>query len=272
VLVTVADHPEESLGYSMPELLAVVLARELEDELVGILGTRSEIAYVACRLAQRLSAPGLWFMSGPSGVVNPGIDRVAPIADYALFPLAEAHTDLTDNIDFIDWSQHFFDFAVLGGLQVDRFGNLNTVVVGEWSHPKLRGPGAIGASVLAAHAGHFFILMPDHTPRSFRPAVDFISAVGFGRTGVEREVLGLPGKGPRLLISPLGTFDFDGPSHEMRIRSLHPGVTVDDVQDRTGFTVIVPSGFTETPIPSAEELDILRSEIDRTHVLSEQGN
>jgi glutaconate CoA-transferase, subunit B len=255
-------------GCATAEMLAVLLARELRDEEVGILGTRSEVGYAACRLAQRMQAPGLWFMSGPSGVVNPGGPAIAPIADYALFPGAEAHSDLTDNIDAIDWSHRFFDFAVLGGLQVDRFGNLNTVVVGDWSRPKVRGPGAIGASVLAAHAGHFFILMPDHSPRSFRAEVDFISAVGFGRTGTEREKLRLPGAGPRLLVSPLGTFDFDQ-AHHLRIRTLHEGISVADVQARTGFAIAVPDGpVPVTPGPTASELEILRTEIDRDGQLS----
>jgi len=255
--------------YSTSELLAVVLSRELQDEHVGILGTRSEIAYAACRLAQRTAAPGLWFMSGPSGVVNPGVDSIAPIADYSLFPGSEALTDLTDNIDFIDWSHRFFDFAVLGGLQVDRYGNLNTVVVGDWRNPKLRGPGAIGASVLAAHAGRFFILLPDHSTRIFRPVVDFVSALGFGRTGTERETLGVPGGGPALLISPLGTFDFTETTHELRLRTLHEGVTIAEVQERTGFPVILPDhDVGTTPVPTQTELSILRTEIDRTRVLA----
>lgn len=256
---------------SAAEMLAVFLARELEDEEVGILGTRSEVAYTACRLAQRLQAPGLWFMSGPSGVVNPGGPVLAPIADYSLFPGAEAHSELTDNIDAIDWSRHFFDFAVLGGLQVDRFGNLNTVVVGDWNRPRLRGPGAIGASVLAAHAGHFFILMQDHSPRSFRPEVDFISAIGYGRTGTERDKLGLPGEGPRLLLSPLGLFDFDESTRQLRIRTLREGVSVADVQDRTGFTVLTPEGsIPVTPPPTARELELIRTEIDRSGQLARQ--
>lgn len=251
------------------EMLAVCLARELADEEVGILGTKSEVGYAACRLAQRLQAPGLWFMSGPSGVVNPGGARIAPIADYTLFPGAEAHSDLTDNVDAIDWSQHTFDFAVLGGMQVDQFGNLNTVVVGDWERPRLRGPGAIGASVLAAHTDHFFILMQDHSPRSFRPQVDFISALGFGRTGTERRKLGLPGAGPRLLISPLGMFDFDDSSRRLRIKTLHAGVTVTDVRERTGFTVLIPDGdIPVTPPPTTSELAILRTEIDSGGLLA----
>jgi glutaconate CoA-transferase subunit B len=254
---------------STAEMLAVVLSRELRDEDVGILGTRSEIAYAACRLAQHGHAPGLWFMSGPSGVVNPGVDSISPIADYALFPGSEALSELTDNIDVIDWSHRFFSFAVLGGLQVDRFGNLNTVVVGDWHKPKVRGPGPIGASVLAAHAGRFIALMQDHSPRTFRPSVDFISAAGFGRTGIERAELGLPGGGPVLVISPLGTFDFTETTHELRLRTLHPGVTVEQVQERTGFPVQLPDGAVPaTPVPTDAELTVLRTRVDRTRVLA----
>jgi glutaconate CoA-transferase subunit B len=258
-------------SWSTAEMLAVVLSRELRDEDVGILGTRSEIAYAACRLAQHRHAPGLWFMSGPSGVVNPGIDTIVPIAHPDLFTGAEALSDLTDNIDAIDWSHRFFSFAVLGGLQIDRFGNLNTVVVGDWHKPVVRGPGAIGASVLAAHAGRFIALMQDHTPRTFRPVVDFVSALGFGRTGKERDALGLPGGGPAVVLSPLGTFDFTETTHELRLRSLHAGVTVEQVQERTGFEVHLPDGpVPETPAPSARELEILRTAVDTTGVLAAQ--
>jgi glutaconate CoA-transferase subunit B len=253
--------------YTTSELLAVLLARELDDEAVGILGTRSEVGYAACRLAQATTAPGLWFISGPSGVVNPSVDAISPIADYALFAGAEALSDLTDNIDAIDWSHRFFDFAILGGLQVDRFGNLNTVAVGDWSHPKVRGPGPIGASVLAAHARRFYIVMPDHSTRSFRPVVDFVSALGFGRTGTERAALGLPGGGPVLLLSPLGSFDYTPDSHEMRVRTLHPGVSLAQVQDATGFTVHAPDRLPETTPPTEHELILLRETIDRTRAL-----
>lgn len=263
---------QSELTWSTAEMLAVVLSHELRDEDVGILGTRSEIAYAACRLAQHRHAPGLWFMSGPSGVVNPGIDTIVPIAHPALFAGAEALSDLTDNIDAIDWSHRFFSFAVLGGLQIDRFGNLNTVVVGDWHKPVVRGPGAIGASVLAAHAGRVIALMQDHTTRSFRPSVDFISALGFGRSGTEREELGLPGGGPALVLSPLGTFDFTETTHELRLRSLTPGVTVEQVQENTGFPVLLPSGeVPTTPTPTADDLEVLRTAVDRTRVLSGPG-
>ncbi|KAA9164446.1 3-oxoadipate--succinyl-CoA transferase subunit B [Amycolatopsis acidicola] len=252
---------------TMPEFTAVVLSRQLRDDTVGILGTRSEVAAAGCALAQLTSAPGLSFLSGPSGVVNPKPGRLLPIADEALIDGAEALTELSDNIDLIDWSRRAFDFAVLGGIQVDRFGNLNTVAVGDWAKPKVRGPGAIGASVLAGHAGEFFIVMGEHSTRNFRPEVDFVSALGFGRTGTERDALGLPGGGPSLLISPLGTFDFGGHGHTMRVRTVHPWSSVEEITRNTGFELAHHEDIQTTPVPRPEELELLRAAVDSTGVL-----
>jgi glutaconate CoA-transferase, subunit B len=254
------------------ESTAVILARQLKDEAVGILGTRSEIAEAACALAQATHAPGLWWMTGPSGVVNPPSGQLHPIADEALIPGSEALLELSDNIDIIDWSRRTFDFAVLGGIQVDQYGNLNTVAVGDWAAPKVRGPGTIGASVLAGHAGEFFIVMNEHTGRTFRPQVDFISALGFGRTGRERAQLRLPGRGPQLLISPLGVFDFTPDEHRMRLRSVHAWSSIEEVRARTGFDLAVEGPVPVTAAPDARELTILRERVDRTGVLRRGGS
>jgi glutaconate CoA-transferase, subunit B len=256
---------------SIAEVTAVLLARQLTDEAVGILGTRSEVAEAACALAQATHAPGLWYMSGPSGVVNPRHGELRPIADDALIRGAEALLELSDNIDMIDWSRRTFDFAVLGGIQVDQFGNLNTVAVGDWANPKLRGPGAIGAGVLAGHAGEFFIVMNEHTTRNFRPNVDFISAMGFGRTGRERAALGLPGRGPQLLISPFGVFDFTGDEHRMRVRTVHPWSSLEEIRANTGFELPARADVHPTVQPRPGELEILRTVVDRTGVLRRRG-
>jgi glutaconate CoA-transferase subunit B len=253
----------------MDEFLAVVLSRALRDDTLGLLGTRSEVAAAACALAQRRHAPGLSVLSGPSGVVNPRPGVLRPVADDGSIAEAEALTDLTDNIDLIDWSRRRIDFAVLGGIQVDRFGNINTVAVGDWARPRLRGPGAIGASVLAGHAATTFIVLSDHAVRSLPPVVDFVSAIGFGRTGRERAELGLPGGGPSLLLTPLGTFDFEGLDHCMRIRTVHPWSSVEEIAARTGFPLATPDGEPPmTPAPLAAELADLRGAVDRTGVLT----
>jgi glutaconate CoA-transferase subunit B len=260
-----------SAAPTVAESTAVILARQLKDEAVGILGTRSEIAEAACALAQATHAPGLWYMSGPSGVVNPPSGQLYPIADEALIPGSEALLELSDNIDIIDWSRRTFDFAVLGGIQVDQFGNLNTVAVGDWAAPKVRGPGTIGASVLAGHAGEFYIVMNEHTVRTFRPQVDFVSALGFGRTGRERAQLRLPGRGPQLLISPLGVFDFTPDEHRMRLRSVHAWSSLDEVRASTGFELVVEDRVPTTAAPDPAELRILRDLVDRTGVLRRGG-
>lgn len=256
---------------AVPEFTAILLSRELRDEAVGILGTRSEIAEAACALAQSSHAPGLWYMSGPSGVVNPRHGELKPIADEALIPGAEALLELSDNIDMIDWSRRTFDFAVLGGIQVDQFGNLNTVAVGDWANPKVRGPGTIGASVLAGHAGEFFIIMNEHTVRNFRPNVDFISAMGFGPTGHERQERRLPGRGPQLLFSPLGVFDFTEDEHRMRVRTVHPWSSLEEIHAHTGFELLVSADVRPTAAPRPGELELLRSVVDRTGILSQKA-
>jgi glutaconate CoA-transferase, subunit B len=257
---------------TVAEFTAILLSRQLRDEAVGILGTRSEIAEAACALAQATHAPGLWYLSGPSGVVNPRSGQLRPIADEALIPGSEALLELSDNIDIIDWSRRTWDFAVLGGIQVDQFGNLNTVAVGDWTAPKVRGPGAIGASVLAGHAAEFFIVMNEHTVRSFRSQVDFVSALGFGRTGQERAQLRLPGRGPQLLISPLGVFDFTPDEHRMRLRSVHPWSSLDEVRASTGFELVVDGDVSTTAGPDPQEMRILHGLVDRTGVLRQGGS
>ena len=256
---------------SIAEFTAILLSRQLKDEAVGILGTRSEIAEAACALAQATHAPGLWYMSGPSGVVNPRHGELRPIADDALIQGAEALLELSDNIDMIDWSRRTFDFAVLGGIQVDQFGNLNTVAVGTWANPKLRGPGAIGAGVLAGHAGEYFIVMNEHTTRNFRPHVDFISALGFGRTGRERAALGLPGRGPQLLISPFGVFDFTEDEHRLRVRTVHPWSSLEEIRANTGFDLAEAAEVSSTTQPRPDELETLRTAVDRTGVLRQKS-
>ncbi len=263
--------PTDTSRWSLAEFMAVVLSRQLKDEAVGILGTRSEVAEAACGLAQATHAPGLWYMSGPSGVVNPRRGELGPIADEGLIVGAEALLELTDNIDMIDWSRRTFGFAVLGGIQVDTFGNLNTVAVGEWSRPRLRGPGTIGASVLAAHSGDVFIVMNEHTVRSFVPAVDFVSAIGFGRSGRERDRMGLPGRGPQLVISPLGVLDFGESDHRMRVRTIHPWSSLEALRENTGFDLEEAPEMETTAEPSSAELDVLRGTVDRSGVLRQPG-
>lgn len=121
----------EEPGCSTGELLAVLLARDMADGERVIIGTNSDIQLAACNLARQLQAPRLWWVSGPGGMANPDRDFLMSTADFENIESAEAWMDLPQMVDFIDWQVHFFDFAILSAIQVGRFGNINTVVVGD---------------------------------------------------------------------------------------------------------------------------------------------
>jgi len=252
---------------TMSETLAVLLARDLADGEKAIIGTNSDIQVAACNLARALHAPSLWWVSGPGGMANPVLDRLLPTASYANLEPAEAWLDLPDMIDFIDWQERFFDFAILSVLQVDRFGNINTVVVGDQKRPRLRGPGTVGISALCGLSGRFYVVAQRHDRHTFVPRVDFICGAGHLDGGDTRAQAGLPGTGPRLVVSPLGVFDFEPVTKAMRVRSLHPGITLDEVRDNTGFEVLCSGTPAVSTLPSVHELAVLREKVDRTGVL-----
>lgn len=252
---------------SMPETMAVLLARDIADEEKAIIGTNSDIQLAACNLARLMQAPRLWWISGPGGMVNPTRDHLASTADFDNIETAEAWMDLPNMVDFIDWKIHFFDFAILSAIQVDQFGNINTVVVGDQTKPKLRGPGTVGISALCGLSKRFNAFVASHTPSSFVPRVDFVSGAGHLDGGNSRQERGLPAGGPRLIVSPLGVFDFEPDSKRMRIKSMHPGVTLKQIVDATGFELLVQGEPSTTSMPTADELALLRSRVDRLGTL-----
>jgi glutaconate CoA-transferase subunit B len=254
--------------WTTAELQAIILARELADGEVGIVGTASDVQVAACNLARAMHAPSLSWVSGPLGTVNADAGTLLPTADARLIRHAEAVVDLSVMIDVIDWRPGFFDFAILGAMQVDRYGNLNTVVIGDHARPKVRGPGVIGTSPLAAFAKHFFVLLARHDRQNLVERVDFISAVGHYRGGSSRaSELGLETEGPRLVVTPLAVLDFHPVTRSMQLRSVHPGVSVAEVVARTGFALDVPPDVATTPPPTGRELAVLRRRVDRTGIL-----
>jgi glutaconate CoA-transferase subunit B len=263
--LTTADAP--SLG----ETLAVLLARDMADGEKVIIGTNSDIQLAACNLARRMQAPRLWWISGPGGMVNPANDYLLSTADYENIASAEAWLDLPNMIDFIDWKVHFFDFAILSALQVDRFGNINTVVVGEQHKPKLRGPGTVGISALCGLAKRFYVFVTRHNRSAFVPRVDFLCGPGHMEGGDSRERMGLPPGGPKLVLSPLGVFDFEPASKAMRVKSINPGVTLQQIRDATGFDLVVEDSPPTTALPTNEELKILRTLVDSHGALRRVG-
>jgi glutaconate CoA-transferase subunit B len=145
----------------------------------------------------------------------------------------------------------------LSGAQVDRFGNLNSTVIGSYAKPKVRLPGGGGAPEIGTCCGRIFIVMRHH-PRAFVERVDFITTLGHGPTGRERAALGIPTQGPMLVVTNLCTMKPEAETNELVVCALHQGVTRSLVAENTGWRVRFAARVEETPQPGAHELEILR--------------
>jgi len=151
--------------------------------------------------------------------------------------------------------------SFISGAQIDKFGNLNSVRIGRGAKPTVRLTGPIAQADHAVFAQRTFVIMP-HERRVFVDRVDFVSAPGYGDGAGWRERLGLPGGGPDKVITDKAVLGFDADTKRMRLESVHPGVTVDEVIAATGFELLVPAGVGQTLPPSSAELGAIRDRID----------
>jgi len=251
--------------YSIPELMAVFLARQLHDGETLRVGVASPVPEAAVRLAHLTHGPNmeLVFLGARMNVAH--LDSIPMPAygwDRRVVRWAESYSDTGHRFDRVkDWSNHVF---FIGGVQVDAYGNTNLIGIGDdYRRLKFRGPGSVGTPTLSTHVGRYYIVLNNHSPRVLVEKCDYISAFGYGRGGADaRKDLGLPGGGPALCITPLAVMDFDETSRRMRLLSTHPGVTIESVIRETGFELVIPKRVSETPPPTKEELTALRTRVD----------
>lgn len=238
------------------EELVVRIARQLRDGSLAFLGVASGVHHLAFRLAQETTCPRLSFIEGGGRYVPPRVDiRGNPRTTRG--PVLTR--DLDGMIDLIDWRPGVFDVAMLGGIQVDRFGNVNTIAVGPWDKPVLRGPGAIGAGALAALATETHLVVTEHSTRNLVDEVDNCSGFGHFHRGRDRPSLAIGTRGPVALYTPLATFVFEGSPRRARVRELAGATNLDELAATTGFEVR-PSelGVRRSDPPSDVELTTLR--------------
>ncbi len=240
-----------AIEYSTAELMAAVMARQMRPGEVAIMGAVSAVPQAACRLAQLTTAPGMWFIAGGSGAVNPHLDPLVPSSCDERLLDADLVLSLPDVI-LVEGRGDLIDVFFAGGLQIDARGNCNLGPVGPWRHPTLRGPGGVGLPFIA-RAGRVVIYSMSHDRRTFVQHVDFVSGPGFPADHGQ-----LFGGGPSLIVTPLCTMDFDPSTRHARLATLHPGVTVDQVLAATGFVPMIPADLPTTRPPAADELAILR--------------
>ena len=248
------------MSYSAVEMMTVSAARALADDDVCFVGIGLPSA--ACNLARLTHAPRLRLVY-ESGTIETRPD-VLPlsIGDGELCETALTTVSVPEMFQY--WLQGGrITIGFLGGAQVDRFGNLNSTVIGDYARPAVRLPGGGGAPEIAACCRRTFIVMR-HSRRAFVDKLAFVTTLGHGPTGQERRALGLTTEGPVLLVSDLCIMRPHPETKELQVTSLHPGVPREQVIEQTGWPVAFAGTVVETPAPTARELEVLRDLQART--------
>jgi len=214
----------------------------------------------ACNLARRTVAPHLELIY-ESGVYGAQPARLPlSIGDPTLISGATSVCSMADLFGLYLQGGRV-EVAFLGGAQIDRFGNLNTTVIGDWQQPKVRLPGSGGACEIAINAQQIFVIMRLKR-RAFVDQLHFLTSPGHLGGGGERAVLRLPGSGPQLVVTDKCVFRFDEATGEMVLHSLHPGVELAEVQEAVGWELKIAPHLGETESPTDEDLRLLREELD----------
>jgi glutaconate CoA-transferase subunit B len=248
-------------AFSKSEMMIVAAARELAGQRVCFVGVG--LPNIAVNLAKRTVAPDLELVY-EAGVFGARPARLPlSIGDPTIVTGATAAVSMFELFSFY-LQGGLVDVGFLGAAQIDRFGNINTTVIGPYDHPKTRLPGSGGACEIAINARQVFVIMRQ-SARSFVEKIDFRTSPG-NLGGAEqadriRKEGGWLGRGPSVVVTDLGIWHFDDDG-EMRLDSLHPGATLDDIRATIGWEPRISPELPGTPPPTAVELDLIRHELD----------
>ena len=248
------------MNYTATEMMTVGAARALSSADVCFVGIGLPSA--ACNLARATHAPGVTLVY-ESGTIE-AKPTVLPlsIGDGELCETALTTVSVPEMFRY--WLQGGrISVGFLSGAQVDRFGNLNSTVIGPYRKPKVRLPGAGGAPEIATSCGRIFMIMR-HNPRAMVAKLDFLTTLGHGLTGSERRALGIRTAGPVLLVTDLCMMEPDPETNEFLVTALHPGVTREQVAQQTAWSVRYSNALRETEPPAPFELEVLRDLNART--------
>jgi len=242
------------MKYTKSELMTIVAARELKDGEVVFVGIG--LPNLAANLAKRLHAPNL-IMIYEAGVIGANPTRLPlSIGDPCLVSGSLSVCSMFE-VFSIYLQAGRIDVGFLGGAQIDRYGNINSTVIGNYEKPEVRLPGSGGGCDIASLAKRVLIITP-HEIKRFPERVDFITSPGFLGGKRERQQLGLEGGGPFKVITDLAILGFDEETGEMVLESIHPGVKLEDVKKNTGWNLKVSKDLKITEEPSEKEILTLR--------------
>ncbi len=262
-----------SPGATVYEVMAAAIARELRDHELWFLGMSTgpqtilmltRIPIVAMSLAQHTHAPNSWMLVA-GWVMNPDVSKV-PTRMESEFgtSLGEWPCEAYNNSLSMSYvaARHEIDVGFGSAAQVDKYGNCNTVAIGDYARPRVRLVGPINQPGHFCLFGREIVIIP-HERRNFVDRVDFVSGAGYLDGPGTREQEGLKRGGPVMLLTDKAVFRFDARTKLARLESVHPGISVDDVVANTGFTHdFVPSTVPTTPAPTGRELLLIREVID----------
>ncbi|HZQ65326.1 MAG TPA: CoA-transferase [Gaiellaceae bacterium] len=243
------------MSHTAAEMMAVAAARRLRNGTVCFVGIG--LPSKAANLARRTHAPEavLLYESGTIGAKPEHLPL--SIGDGELAERADAVVSVPEIFGY--WLQGGrVDVGFLGAAQIDRFGNLNSTVIGPYDTPRVRLPGAGGAPEIAACCRETIVML-HQTPRAFVSRLDFMTTVGFGDGPGSREALGFSGAGVTAVVTDLGVLEPDPESCELTLTELHPGASEDDAREATGWDLRVADGLRVGDPPTADELDVLRA-------------
>ena len=251
---------EYSKDYTTDELLTVLMAREVKNDDVMIVGVATPCVWAAFTLAKLTHAPDAiyHYIMGNTFVFEP---RQVSLL-YLEMNTASAYRFQNSGECTLESlpSDQLTTIEFFRPAQIDQYGNTNNICIGDWHKPKIRFPGCAGiADFSMFYSKGQFLYTPRHDLKTFVPAekLDFISGVGFkdGKTSI------CGGSGPQCVITNLAYLTFDDANKKMKVETVHPGVDIEEIKKSTGFDLIIPGNKTTIP-PTAEEIKILREKVD----------
>ncbi len=248
---------------TIPDIMAYALAKEVKNGEIFLQGLSSPLPMVAALVAKKFLAPDAVYINVADSV-DPEPECVPfSTASWELTKNCVSFVDLIDSFDLAQ--QGKLGLIFLGGAQIDKYGNTNLSVIGDYYKPKVRLPGGAASSYLCAIAQRTVLWTTNQTKRVFVEKVDFITGQGYLEGYDTRKKLGMPGNGPAKVITNLGVYDFDEESKQMRLHSIHPGVTIEKIKENTGFDLIIPENLKETETPPDEVIEYM-NRIDPNNV------
>lgn len=240
--------------YTQTELLAYVAARTLEDGKSVFVGTGLPV--IAAMFAKKTFAKNLLIIFEAGGIgPNPPVLPIS-VGDSRTFYKAVAASSMHDVMS--QAQSGYIDYGFLGAAMIDKYGNINTTVIGDWEKPKVRLPGSGGANDIGSFCFRTVIIMRQDKTK-FVERLPFITTPGYLDGPDGRKKAGLPEGGPYRVITQLGVYGFDDETKKIKLISVHPGVSIDEIKENSSMEIIISDNVEISPQPTEDDLRILRS-------------